>query len=422
MELKNFSPGDKVELIAKEKTWTGYILESHDPEIILLKLASGYNIGIREYEINSAKLLAKNSAQKTIHKDQSNQPGLKNVAIVITGGTISSKLDPKTGGVVPTTIDSILEIAPQIRKICNISKVVSPFMKFSEDLDASDWKRIAKICHELLLDHSIDGIILTHGTDTLHYTAAALSFFISGNNKPIAITYSQRSIDRGSTDAALNLLCAAHFASSNCTEIAIIGHENENDETCIAIPATKARKMHTSRRDAFKAVNTQPLARITADKIEFLQEYTPRNNAKPILDAKFSDSVTLLHVYPGMDPSIIDWHVKKGYKGIILAGTGLGHVPSKNARKNLIPSIKKALEKGVIIAITPQTIFGRLQPYVYSSGRELQKTSIVFLEDMLPETAFVKLGWILAHPKWHNSIKEKLLENISREFSSRLLE
>ena len=415
MKEKTFQPGDKVALQTKGKLWKGHALQSHDPEVILLKLSSGYNIGIREREIIDAKVLEKAKPLEKAKEELEQNKKLRNVAMIITGGTISSRLDPKSGGVISTDAEEILTIAPELKDICNIVKIETPFMKFSEDMDPQDWKKIAELATELLNDKNIDGLIVTHGTDTLHYTSAALSFLLQDLNKPIALTYSQRSIDRASTDAALNLVCAARYAVSDIAEVALIGHKNINDNTCIAMPGTKVRKMHTSRRDAFKIINAEPIAEITPEKIEILQEFNARNNKKVKLDTKYNDKVALITIHRGQDPAILEYYEQQGYKGIILEVTGLGHVPGKQSQKNWIPKIKKAIDNGITICATPQTIYGRLNPNVYSSGRELQKTGIIFLEDMLPETALVKLGWVLGHKNWNP--KEKMLENISGEFS-----
>ena len=418
MKTKTFQPGDKIKLKTKTKTWQGYALQSHDPEIILLKLKSGYNIGIRENEILDATIIeksdglpAKRSTSEAVYQRSGLQAEgglqkLPNVAFVITGGTISARLDPKTGGTTWTDKEEILNIAPELKKICN-PIIINPFMKASEDMSFPDWKIIATKTHKLLQDEKITGIIITHGTDFLHYTSAALSFFLKDLNKPIALTYSQRSIDRASTDAALNLICATKFATSDIAEIALIGHKNTNDEVCLAMPATKVRKMHTSKRDAFKIINDSPIAEITPDKIKILKTFNARNNLKPKLDTKFSDKITSIKITPGQDPAILDYYQQQGYKGIILETTGLGHVPGKASQNNWLPKIKKAIDNGMIICATPQTIFGTLNPNVYSAGRKLQKTGIIFLNETT-ETAFIKLGWVLGHKTWNP--KQKMLK------------
>ncbi|MCK4649859.1 Glu-tRNA(Gln) amidotransferase subunit GatD [Candidatus Pacearchaeota archaeon] len=419
MKTKTFQPGDKIKIQTKSKSWEGYILQSHDPEIILLKLKSGYNIGLRESEILDATIIkSTDKRNNTKLVSQRNDLQLPKVAIVITGGTISSRLDPKSGGVIPTDKGEILNIAPDLKKICN-PIIVNPFTKFSENMSYKDWKAITETCKKFIEDKTISGIIITHGTDFLHYTAAALAFFIQNLNKPIALTYSQRSIDRASTDAALNLLCAAKYATSDIAEIALIGHETTSDDTCIAMPATKVRKMHTSKRDAFKIINDSPIARITKDNIKILKEFNARNNNTPKFDTKFEEKVTLIKIHPGQDPSIIDFYQSQGYKGIILEVTGIGQVPTKDAKFNWLPKIKKAISSGMTICATAQTINGRLNPNVYTAGRDLQKTGIIFLKDMLSETALIKLSWVLGHKQWNK--KKKMLEKISNEFNDKII-
>ena len=293
-------------------------------------------------------------------------------------------------------------------------------MKASEDMSFKDWKKLAETCEKLLNNDKIDGIILTHGTDFLHYSAAALSFFLRDLNKPIALTYSQRSIDRGSTDAALNLLCSARYAISDIAEVALIGHKNLNDEICLAMPGTKVRKMHTSRRDTFKIINSSPLAEVTKDKIKILKNFNAKNSNKIKLDAKYSDKVALIKIHPGQSPEILNFYAKSGIKGIILELTGLGHTPAKGSKYNWLPTIKKLINSGITICGAPQTLHGRLNPNVYSAGRDLQKTGLIFLEDMLPETAFVKLSWVLGHKSWKNQIKEKMLTNFAGEISEEI--
>lgn len=423
MEEKSLTVGDLVELRTSNKTWRGTVLESYDSEVILLKLESGYNIGIKEKDILDAKILKRSekSENKIIQSKQNGN--LPNVAIIMTGGTISARLDPKTGGVISTDAEAILNMAPEIKEICNIVKIEKPFMKWSENMCYKDWKKLAETTAALLNDDSISGVIISHGTDLLHYSASALSFMLGKLNKPVALTYSQRSIDRGSTDASLNLICAAKYASSDIAEVALIGHKNLDDEYCLAMPGTKVRKLHTSRRDAFKIVNSEPFAEISKKEFKILKNFNPRDNSKKTEpDTKFEHRIAYIQITPGQDPNILEWYNQMGYKGIVLGLTGLGHVPAQDAEHNWLPTIKRLIEKGMTICGTPQTIYGRLNPNVYSAGRDLQKTGLIFLQDMLPETAFVKLGWVLGHSSWirDKKIEQKLLENFANEFNDRL--
>jgi glutamyl-tRNA(Gln) amidotransferase subunit D len=410
--------GDEVIIRTSKNEEKGILLDSHNPEIVLIKLSSGYNIGIPKQDIVEIKTLkkAQEAKEKTKVKSEVNSK-LPNIAMIITGGTISSKLDSKTGGVSwLTNPNEILDIAPEIKEICNIVKIEKPFMMASENMTSKEWQEIAKVAEKLLNDSNIQGIIITHGTDFLHYTAAALSFFLQNLNKPVVLTYSQRSTDRGSSDAKLNLICAARAAVSEIAEVMLVGHANLNDNFCYAMLGTKVKKLHSSRRDAFKPINTLPLAKIFPDKIEVLHKYNPRNKEKVKLDNSFQDKVVLIKFYPGQSSEILDYYQEKGIKGIVIEGSGLGHVHS--GKDSWLPKIKKLIDSGIIVCMTTQTTFGRVDPYVYSPARQLLGAGVIYLEDMLSETALVKLGWVLAHRGI--KVKELMLKNISKEFNPRL--
>ena len=283
-------PGDLVEVSLIKNSYRGVLLESPESErgIVLLKLDSGYNIGLHKKDIFEIKILKKFSEkkEKTEVKRDKKKP---NIAMIITGGTIAARLNPKKGGVDwLDTPESLFKFYPELFKIVNVTKVEVPFMKASEDMDYKDWQKIAKIAEKLLNDSNISGIIITHGTDTLHYTSAALSFFLKNLNKPVVLTYSQRSIDRASSDASLNLECAAIAAISDIAEVFIVGHASSNDDFCYALRGTKVRKLHSSRRDAFKPVNAEPIAKIWPDRIDISSNFNKRNNQNKVkLDIGF---------------------------------------------------------------------------------------------------------------------------------------
>ncbi len=414
-------PGDKVEIIVNRKKETGVLLESHDSGILLLKLSNGYNIGFKKEDISEIKILEKSKEE---NKDGELKLSGKKPIIdfYLTGGTISSKLDNKTGGV-KWLIDGkeLFSVYPEIFEIADV-RVKSPFLKSSENMDSKDWIKIAKLVGKSLNDGNVKGVIISHGTDFLHYTSSALSFMLGKLNKPVVLTYSQRSSDRGSSDSRLNLICAAHAALSDIAEVMLVGHANLNDEYCYALKGNKARKMHSSRRDAFRPINTKPIAKIWPNgKIETIINYRKRNKEKVEVDAVFDDRVALVKFYPGQDPAIFDYYRKKGYRGIVVEMSGLGHVLSEG-KNNWIPKLKEIIDKGMFVYAAPQTIYGRLDPYVYSPGRKLDEIGVVFLNDILVETALVKLGWVISHKMWRGSVatKKKMLENVNGEFNDRL--
>jgi len=414
--------GDKVKISTVKETIEGTLLESPDADLYLIKLKSGYNIGIKKEDVVNIETLKQEKKKEKKELGIKQNSKLPNVDLIITGGTISSRLDSETGAVSwLTSPEQLFKFYPEIFEIVNVRKIKIPFMKASENMDYLDWKEIARNVYESLNDSECEGVIITHGTDFLHYTSAALSFFLPNLNKPVVLTYAQRSSDRASSDASLNLKCAAYAAISDIAEVMLVGHANENDDFCYALLGSKVRKMHSSRRDAFKPVNIKPIAKIFSDgKIEKIIGGKLRNNGKVKLDDKFNDKIALINFYPGMDAEIFDFLGR--YEGIVIEVAALGHLAIDEARKNLLPSIKKAIDNGLIICAAPQTIYGRLDPLVYSPGRKLMKTGIIFLEDMLPETAYVKLGYVLGHREWKSKIKEKMLENISGELNNRLEE
>lgn len=427
-EKTNAVPGDYVEIHLTKLIYEGVLLESPETDkgIVLLKLDSGYNVGFNKKDILKIEVLKKSKEEKK-EFEISKSPEKKNIAMIITGGTIASILDSKTGGVHPLQKpEDLFRFYPELFDKVNVVKVEIPFMKASEDMDFKDWQKIAKVAEKLLNDNNISGLIITHGTDFLHYTSAALSFMLRNLNKPVVLTYSQRSIDRASSDANLNLQCSALTAISDMAEVILVGHASTNDDYCYAMPGTKVRKLHTSRRDAFNVVNDKPFAKIFPDRIERISEWKIRNNktSRFIADIKFEEKVALVKIYPGQNPNILDYYVKQKYKGVVLELSGLGHAPTKKSRNSWIKKLKEIQKKGIIVCGVSQCIYGRTDPLVYSNGRELLKTGIIYLEDMLAETALVKLGWILGHDEWKNKkiVKEKMLENFSHELNDRLEE
>jgi glutamyl-tRNA(Gln) amidotransferase subunit D len=415
----NFEPGDYVIFRLALEEIEGRVLESSDSSIVLVKLKSGYNIGINKENILGFKVLRRFKEEK--HKfELPKTKGLPTIGIIMTGGTIASKSNPKTGGVAPLTdVGEFAKYYPEMFKIANVKTIEVPFMIASESMNSEHWIKIAHSVKKLLDDKEISGVVVTHGTDTLGYTAAALSFFLRNLNKPVVLTYSQRSIDRASSDANLNLQCAARMAISDAAEVMIVGHASTNDDFCYAMPGTKTRKLHSSERDAFKVVNSSPIAKVWPERVEFISRYRPRNDEKVELDVDFSDKVALVKYYPGQDSSILDFYALK-YKGIIIEALGLGHIATSEATTNWIPRLKKLIREGFVVCLSAQTIYGRLDPYVYSNARELLDAGCIFLEDMLSETAFVKLGYILGHFGWKKEVKERMLKNFAGELNNRL--
>ena len=419
-KIRDFLTQNKVEVgdiikITSELTYSGILMpryESGDESHVVLKLKSGYNIGI-EFEkiekiekIGQAETSTENS--QTIEKDEK----LPKILLLSTGGTIASKVDYRTGAVTPAlSATELYEAVPEIAKIANVDAEVL-FSEYSENLQPEHWLEIAKKL-DSVSNSDYAGIIIAHGTDTMHYSSAFLSFALSGFKKPITLVGSQRSSDRPSSDAALNLIAATKFlVSTESTGVFIVMHQNESDDAIACHLGTRVRKNHTSKRSAFQTVGSKPAFVIYEDKIlknlekNFFSgaDYNPRIN----LDTK----AALIKYHPGFDPKVIESLIKLQYRAIIFEGTGLGHVG-----KTMYDSIKKAKESGIFLGMTSQCIDGRVSMTVYESGRDLLDMGIIPLDNMIPEVALVKTMWVLGNSNSEDEIKNMMLENYSSEFS-----
>jgi glutamyl-tRNA(Gln) amidotransferase subunit D len=406
--------GDSVK-ITSELTYSGILMpryESGDEDHIVLKLKSGYNIGIEFEKIEKLEKIGEGQSNiessQTVEKDEK----LPKILLLSTGGTIASKVDYRTGAVTPAlSASELYEAVPEIAKIANVDAEVL-FSEYSENLQPEHWLKIAKKV-DSVANSDYAGIIIAHGTDTMHYSSAFLSFALSGFKKPITLVGSQRSSDRPSSDAATNLIAATKFlVKTESTGIFVVMHQNESDDAIACHFGTRVRKNHTSKRSAFQTVGTEPAFVIYEDKIlkntqkEFfsVNDYNPKIN----LDTK----VALVKYHPGFDSEIIESLIKLQYRAIIFEGTGLGHVG-----KTMYDSIKKAKESGMFLGMTSQCIDGRVSMTVYESGRDLLDIGITPLENMIPEVALVKAMWVLGNSKSYDEIKKMMLENYSSEFS-----
>lgn len=413
--------GDVVKLKTSDGEFEGVVIPSFDEKVVLLKLDSGYNVGIERKKVKSVKKLGVRKPEAFPEAKSSQKKGKPGISLIATGGTISSRVDYNTGAVKPLmSPQQLFFLAPKLLDIVKVNKIERPFSVLSENMDAKHWQKIAKLAAQLLNKKENKGLIITHGTDVLHYTAAALSFMLKDLNKPVVLTYSQRSTDRGSTDTVLNLTCAGYAALSDIAEVMLVGHATSSDTECYALRGTKCRKMHTSRRDTFRPINDLPIAKIDGDgNTTVMGKFRKRDDKRKVVaDTAFDERVALIKYYPGADAGVIDYYVKKGFKGLVIEATGLGHVSTDSWLK----AIKRAVAKKVVVCFACQTLYGRLDQYVYTSGRELADAGVVFLEDMLPEVAYVKLGWVLGHEKKPEKVKELMLKNIAGEFNKKISE
>ncbi len=422
LDAQDIKVWSKVTIKTKKGTFKGVLLprsEQGDDKHITVKLPSGYNIGINLDSILEIKTTGQIEANYKIPaKKIEKNPKKPTVVLFGTGGTVASKLDYRTGAVIPAfTPQELFNAIPELQKICNLeTKLV--FQKFSEDINPGDWVVLVNEIVNCIESINPRGIVIAHGTDTIHMTAAAVSFMIKNLDRPIVFVGSQRSSDRPSSDAAINLISSIQIAAnSDIAEVVICMHGTSGDTYNLVHRGTRVRKMHSSRRDAFKTIGDIPLAKIQNEKIiptgaNYHKRTTRRVNLE--IDTKIDKNVGLLYSFPGMKAELVDFFISKKYSGLVIAGTGLGHV-----NKKLIKSIKRATENEIPVFMTSQCLWGFTGLNVYKSGRMLLEAGVIPLANMLPEVALVKAMWVLGHTKELAFVKELMQKNLAGEITER---
>lgn len=409
--------GDSVKVMIGPAERAGVLMPHHefsDPDVVVLKLKSGYNIGIRLSDGAKLEVLSKGSKKKRAIKPPVASQGLKRVAVLGTGGTIASYVDYRTGAVHPAlSAEDLVSAVPEMAEVCQVdAKVI--FSIFSENMRVEHWQRLAEEVAQRLNGGDV-GVIVPHGTDTMGYTSAALSFMLEDLSAPVVLVGAQRSSDRPSSDAYSNLVSAARFCvQADAAEVFVLMHESMSDSASAIHRGTRVRKMHTSRRDAFQSVNEGPVGRIDLDgKLEMLAEYRRRSAGKVRVRQRMEESVCLVHFYPGMSPAALDSFLG-AHKGAVIAGTGLGHVS-----KELVEVVRGHVRKGTPVVMTSQCLHGRVNLNVYDTGRDLLSAGAIPGEDMLPETALVKLMWALGNAEDMEGVRGIMLTNLRGEMAER---
>ncbi len=423
-------PGDKIKLTCDKETYTGILIDTKKDVTVIKLSENGYNIGIENSKIKKIDVLEEGKELEIKYSAKtSDKKDLPKISILHTGGTIASKVDYRTGAVYSSfKPEDLLGLFPELSTIANFdSKLISNM--WSDDLR---FKHISVIAQEIEKEakKGADGIIVGIGTDNLAVAAAGLAFTVEECPIPVILVGSQRSSDRGSSDAAMNLICAAEFiAKSDFSGVAICMHDYTSDEKCVILPACKTKKLHSSRRDAFKPVNDSKIATIDfkTKKIEFKRkEYTKKDKKKQLkIKPDLEEKVGLLKVHVNMFPE--QFSLFKGWKGLVIEGTGLGHTPGQapnewcKIHEKMYPAIKDVIDSGCVVVMTTNCIYGRVQMNVYDKGRDLQNLGVVGGEDMLAETALVKLAWLLGNHK-KDEAKKLVGQNLRGEINPRISE
>jgi len=429
LKAKGIRVGDRIRITKGRVAYEGILMpriELGDAHALVLKLDNGYNIGIRfEKGVRIRRLMGgRKIGFRAAGVKSVRDPKKPTVSILGCGGTIAARVEYTTGAVYPAFSPGDLLLSfPQLKDVANI-RGRKLFDLLSEDMTPKHWQVIAKEAAKDI-KNKVDGVVLMHGTDTMHYTAAALSFMLQ-TPVPVVLVGAQRSSDRGSSDNAMNLLCSTIIAAkSDIAHVTVCMHANMSDSYCYVHSGVRVRKLHTSRRDAFRSVNALPFAKVwpKSGKIEYLRDdFNRRNRTRLKLDNKVNPNVALVYVHPGIKPELID--SLRSYDGVVIAATGLGHVPTNPFddayTKSIVPNLKSLIDSGIAVVIAPQTLYGRLNMNVYTAGRRLKAIGVIGDGcDWLPEVALVKLMWVLGHTKSLERVRRMMLKNIAGEISER---
>ena len=413
LKKNNVKAGDSIKITA-DLTYSGILMpryESGDDKHLVVKLGSGYNVGINVDEIEKIQIVSSSEVKPEPSQERKENTELPKILLLSTGGTIASKVDYRTGAVTPALSASDLnEAVPELGEIANIDAEVL-FSEYSENLQPEHWSKIAEKL-DSLANSDYKGILIAHGTDTMHYTSSFLSFALAGFPIPVALVGSQRSSDRPSSDAAINLIAASKFlVESNTKGVFLVMHHNDDDQTVACHAGTRVRKNHTSKRGAFETMGGHPAFIITEGKIKKNIQDDFFKDAKYNPRMKIDTKVALVKYHPGYDPKLIENLIQTGCKAIIFEGTGLGHVG-----RTMYDVVKNAKENDLFLGMTSQCIDGRVRMTVYESGRDLLELGITPLENMTPETSLVKAMWALGNSNNYDEMKSLMLENIASEF------
>ncbi|WP_300609624.1 Glu-tRNA(Gln) amidotransferase subunit GatD [Methanohalophilus sp.] len=408
----DYELGDIIRVTRNGNEYEGVVMPSVTDHIVL-KMKNGYNVGIELEGAEIAIIERKSDAKPTPHKEKTPiNKKLPNITILSTGGTIASKVDYRTGAVTAQfSADDIVKAIPELEDIANIrGRVITNIL--SENMKSETWVDLAHAVAEEI-EKGADGIVIAHGTDTMMYSAAALSFMLR-TPVPVVFVGSQRSADRPSSDNVMNAICAATVATSDIAEVCVVMHNSSSDDMCAIHYGTRVRKMHTSRRDAFKSINSEPIGYVDYSdrRISTNLEYTKRGEKKLELINTIQPKCALIKFIPGADPAVLSYYIDTGYKGIVIEGTGLGHVST-----NWIPEIERATTAGIPVIVTSQCLNGRICNRVYDTGRDMTKAGAIEAEDMLPEVALVKLMWVLGQTNDMNRIRKLMQNPVSNEIA-----
>lgn len=423
LEEEDIETGDRIKVVSEGEGYEGRLMPRSgqgDTSSIVLKLENGYNTGIRySDEVEIEKVSDREEEEVEQPHVPEEDPDKPDIAILHTGGTIASKVSYEEGGVKPAfQPEELLQLYPELFDEANVeSEVIAQML--SEDMEPAHWQQIAEAVEE---QRGEDGVIIGHGTDTMQYTASALSFMLENIDVPVVIVGAQRSSDRPSSDAALNLLSAVEFVKEDIPGVYVCMHSSSSDDTAAVHHGTRVRKMHTSRRDAFRSIDERPFAEVDPESGQVDVRGDAPQEGEFELRTELDEDVGLVKTRPGLEPEVLKFH--EGRSGLVIEGTGLGHLPVNSFDEHTRHHDDILEEVGELadempVAMTSQTISGRVNMNVYDAGVKIQESGVISAENMTPETAYVKLMWSLGQADSREEAEELFRTNVAGEIIER---
>jgi glutamyl-tRNA(Gln) amidotransferase subunit D len=410
----------KVRITKGNARYEGLLLprsEHTDDVYVTLKVDTGYNLGVLiDDDTKIEELGYQKGSYQLPHINVERKKELPNVTLLGTGGTVASRLDYRTGSVLPAfTPEELFSAVPELISAVNLTPKTL-YQILSENFRPEYWVKTAEAIGKEI-ESGADGVIIGHGTDTMCTTGAALSYFLQSLPVPVVLVGSQRSSDRPSSDGPRNILYAAMLAGrENFAEVVVCMHGGTSDSYNLVHRATRCRKMHSSRRDTFRTLDDIPLGKIDDSGVTwFKDDVRPRGRVKDFyLDAKIDPRVGMLYSYPGMSPDILDSMVDRGYHGVVIIGTGLGHVGT-----DMFPALERCQEEEIPVVLVVEPLFGYIQLRVYETGRDMLARGVIEGANMLPSAAYTKLIWVLGHTRNIEEVKRLMQTDVAGEITSR---
>ena len=330
---------------------------------------------------------------------------MKKILMFTTGGDIAGE-HTDTGLVPVYTGEQLVSMVPELREYCELE--CKDIMQLDgTNVQPEDWVTIAEEVYDA--QEAYDGVIITHGTDTMAYSACAVSLMVQNLQKPVIFTGAQIAMVDPDTDGKKNLLDAVHAAVSGIPGVYVVFGGR-------IIRGIRAQKMYTRALDAFHSINAGDAGYVQDGEV-FLNQSVPTPVGEPVLDTRLEPKVVQLKLLPGIEPKQLESMLGMGYYGIILEAFGCGGIPNQN--RNLLPCLKRAKQFGVAVLVATQCKYGNVDLGVYDVNVQAAREGAMSVYDMSIEAAAVKLMWVLGHTKKLDEVKKMMETCYVGEFTEK---